>query len=611
MKTQENKAEKIAQAKQSDALSVRQAPAGEVLQAYSEGRLHRSAASPVASFGGNSATNHTGMPDRLKSGMERLSGYSLDSVRVHYNSDKPTQLQSLAYTQGTDIHIAPGQEQHLPHEAWHVVQQMQGRVQPTCQLKGTAVNDDSGLEQEADRYGRMAVAEGTMTGTTSAAPTQLRSAAGRPVAQMFRLVQPHGGFSAIGTPYFSTHKVVHMRGNDSPQDLVNTSVSPDYLRDVDLIASCTATCEQIITELNGICTMNQQTDARLEVVNRTYAVFTAEIVAFIGRSPLGNDLHNEIGSVDRCISDLSTYISGYIFTHNDVLLFVFDVQKSYERLLKKLYVVYFNASGRLSDPQRPNEQFGSERYETIAATENSLSSDSRFGVRFVTTYSPYPMLVSENTHFAINAAYPEPKEVYMTREVALQINTRLDNSSNIQNHWALFPDAASVRIGNTFLYKYVPVFNVRSQGNTAQGNYSPETSDCGEFLRGYYPFIDTTRLHEQPVNARVALANAIAFNNENGMRSGQGLWDNSRTPWNTHVAGRLYQDGADCLSLENGARRSWITNRGMAKNRAIGNQLEHDGNFDQMMKDTWYFRIYGPQELGQDITQQTKARFGQ
>lgn len=97
--------------------------------------------------------NKTGLPDALKAGVENLSGYSLDDVRVHYNSSKPAQLQALAYTQGTDIHIAPRQEKHLPHEAWHVVQQMQGRVKPTMQMKGVQVNDDEGLEREADVMG--------------------------------------------------------------------------------------------------------------------------------------------------------------------------------------------------------------------------------------------------------------------------------------------------------------------------------------------------------------------------------------------------------------------------------------------------------------------------
>lgn len=101
--------------------------------------------------------NNTGLPDNLKTGIENLSGYSMDDVKVHYNSDKPAQLQALAYTQGTDIYIAPGQEKHLTHEAWHVVQQKQGRVQPTMQLQGVNVNDNEGLEKEADVMGNTAL----------------------------------------------------------------------------------------------------------------------------------------------------------------------------------------------------------------------------------------------------------------------------------------------------------------------------------------------------------------------------------------------------------------------------------------------------------------------
>ncbi|WP_238582279.1 eCIS core domain-containing protein [Cellvibrio sp. OA-2007] len=102
--------------------------------------------------------NNTGLPDNLKSGIENLSGYSMDDVKVHYNSAQPAQLNAHAYAQGTDIHVAPGQEQHLPHEAWHVVQQKQGRVQPTMQMKaGVPVNDDAGLEHEADVMGAKAL----------------------------------------------------------------------------------------------------------------------------------------------------------------------------------------------------------------------------------------------------------------------------------------------------------------------------------------------------------------------------------------------------------------------------------------------------------------------
>ena len=103
--------------------------------------------------------NTTGLPDQLKSGIEHLSGYSMDDVKVHYNSSQPAQLQAHAYAQGTDIHVAPGQEKHLPHEAWHVVQQKQGRVKPTMQLKSKVnVNDDAGLEKEADVMGAKSLA---------------------------------------------------------------------------------------------------------------------------------------------------------------------------------------------------------------------------------------------------------------------------------------------------------------------------------------------------------------------------------------------------------------------------------------------------------------------
>lgn len=103
--------------------------------------------------------NETGMPDNLKAGIESLSGFSMDDVRVHYNSSKPATVQALAYTQGTDIHVAPGQEKHLPHEAWHVAQQMAGRVSPTTNINGMPVNDNAELEHEADVMGEKALTQ--------------------------------------------------------------------------------------------------------------------------------------------------------------------------------------------------------------------------------------------------------------------------------------------------------------------------------------------------------------------------------------------------------------------------------------------------------------------
>ncbi len=99
----------------------------------------------------------TGLPYNLKTGAESLSGLSLDDVKVHYHSSKPAQLQALAYTQGAEIHIGSRQENHLPHELWHVVQQKQGRVKPTLQVRGMAINGDEGLEREADVMGAKAL----------------------------------------------------------------------------------------------------------------------------------------------------------------------------------------------------------------------------------------------------------------------------------------------------------------------------------------------------------------------------------------------------------------------------------------------------------------------
>ena len=128
---------------------------------------------------GSELDGQTGMPMQLKAGIESMSGMDMSDVKVHYNSDKPIQMQALAYAQGTDIHIGPGQEQHLPHEAWHVVQQKQGRVQATTQLKedgsqGVPLNDDAGLEQEADVMGAKALEAGR-NAKTGGAPLQRKA----------------------------------------------------------------------------------------------------------------------------------------------------------------------------------------------------------------------------------------------------------------------------------------------------------------------------------------------------------------------------------------------------------------------------------------------------
>ena len=90
------------------------------------------------------------LPNNIKTNAEHLSGIALDDVRVHYNSPEPEKLSSYAFAKGSNIHISSGQEQHLPHEAWHVVQQKQGKVKPILENN---VNDDKALEDDADKFG--------------------------------------------------------------------------------------------------------------------------------------------------------------------------------------------------------------------------------------------------------------------------------------------------------------------------------------------------------------------------------------------------------------------------------------------------------------------------
>lgn len=155
--------------------------------------------------------NRTGIPARLKAGIEALSRFSLDGVRVLYNSAKPAQFHAHAITQGKDIHLGPGRERDLPHEAWHVVQQQQGRVQATTQMHGVGVNTDSELEREADVMGeRAAKLIGSSTGLEPAPMNfQLTSkgsaVASEPVGQRMKL----GGISA------SSPAIVQMNGDQN------------------------------------------------------------------------------------------------------------------------------------------------------------------------------------------------------------------------------------------------------------------------------------------------------------------------------------------------------------------------------------------------------------
>ncbi|MBL0388110.1 DUF4157 domain-containing protein [Tumebacillus sp. ITR2] len=103
------------------------------------------------------------MPEEVQAKMENAFQTDFSDVNIHVGS-QASDVGALAYAQGNDIHFAQGKfEPHsqsgqelLGHELAHVVQQRQGRVQPTTEVGGLPVNDDVSLEREADQQGRVA-----------------------------------------------------------------------------------------------------------------------------------------------------------------------------------------------------------------------------------------------------------------------------------------------------------------------------------------------------------------------------------------------------------------------------------------------------------------------
>lgn len=137
-----------------DLLAVSAAPRDSAQQVpVPQSTLSRALAATVAR-----RTTGTDLPDGLRGGLEHLSGLAMDDVRVYYDSPEPARFDATAYACGSDIHLAPGREEDLPHEAWHVVQQRSGRVAPTAHEHTVAINDDIRLELEAEMMGARALA---------------------------------------------------------------------------------------------------------------------------------------------------------------------------------------------------------------------------------------------------------------------------------------------------------------------------------------------------------------------------------------------------------------------------------------------------------------------
>lgn len=147
---------------------------------------------PGASGGGSP------MAPEIRGRMERVFGADFSAVRIHHG-EQAAALGALAYTQGTDIHFAPGQYdpsspagvELLGHELTHVVQQAHGRAQPRIQAKGVAIDDDPALEREADEMGARAARGDALPGAGAALAVRASSAG--PVQRQRQQAIPSAG----------------------------------------------------------------------------------------------------------------------------------------------------------------------------------------------------------------------------------------------------------------------------------------------------------------------------------------------------------------------------------------------------------------------------------
>lgn len=104
------------------------------------------------------------MPKNVQTKMEQGMGYDFSKVELK-ESKYAEEIGANAYAQGTTIHFAPGKFNPLTiegqgligHELGHVVQQSKGDVKAESAIQGESVNFSSSLENEADRFGEMAL----------------------------------------------------------------------------------------------------------------------------------------------------------------------------------------------------------------------------------------------------------------------------------------------------------------------------------------------------------------------------------------------------------------------------------------------------------------------
>jgi hypothetical protein len=221
----------------------------------------------------------------------------VDDVRVHADSPVPAVLGAHAFTWGRHIHVGPGQQHHLPHEAWHAAQQLGGRVAATEARAGVALNADPRLEGEADRMGAAAV-----TGATA----DVCANRGAPAVA--------GGGPATHAPVMQGR--LRLEGSLSDQfallDRINATSSMPYYLDAEGFLSSVATAPFLTDEFS------RQMEAAIEDRHQTVVLSLAHGMA----DPVDTFATGEV-NIDNLLSMPDTVFQNWMI---HVLAERFDVQ---------------------------------------------------------------------------------------------------------------------------------------------------------------------------------------------------------------------------------------------------------------------------------------------
>ena len=230
-------------------------------------------------------------------------GADFGDVRIHQGPEAK-EMGAVAFTQGTDVHFAPGAydphsqsgKELLGHELAHVVQQRAGRV-AVPQGKESPINSDAGLEGEADAAGAK-VAAGKSAPIAGAASKS--SAAGGPVQAKLEwdrsTLEKAGAISKLGGLIKKTgggdkyNEILTMldQYNNDPVLLVN----PYDAKLLKLCGDIAAACSVYMTAHAGDTGAEK---ARVDAVGRLHLAAMTEWNAtppkFGGAKRVGTPLH--------------------------------------------------------------------------------------------------------------------------------------------------------------------------------------------------------------------------------------------------------------------------------------------------------------------------------